>query len=172
MKVKVVEREIMDPLAEIDTVKLDLNPIPYDFEFVSLLNNTKPGADIILAFLGDNLGKRNFINIKKPAGAPATKEQIKTAAKGEIALLALGDCGSCSSWVILDAIRLEKMGTPTISICSDQFSAFAHELAKSHGAEHLQIISVEHPIAGLSNEEVRTKAMAILPSLRYILQIP
>jgi hypothetical protein len=87
-------------------------------------------------------------------------------------LLALGDCGSCSSWVILDAIRLEKMGTPTISICSDQFSGFAHELAKSHGAEHLQIISVEHPIAGLSNEEVRTKAMAILPSLRYILQIP
>ena len=94
------------------------------------------------------------------------------AAKSEIVILALGDCGSCSSWVILDAIRLEKMGTPTISICSDRFSPFAHELAKSHGAENLNILTVEHPIAGLSKEEIVKKTCKIIPPLRYILQIP
>ncbi len=172
MKVKVVEKEAMDPLAEINKVKQELNPFPYDFELVSLLDNTKPGADVILAFLEENLGKRNFIHVKKPAGAPATIKQLEVAAEGEIVLLALGDCGSCSSWVILDAIRLEKMGKPTISICSEKFSDFAHELAKSHGAKDLQILSVTHPIAGLSTEEIEAKTMAILPSLRYILQIP
>ncbi len=172
MKVKVVEKEVLDPLTEINKVKQDLNPIPYDFEVVSLVDNTKPGADVILAFLEENLGKKNFIKVKKPAGTPITTKQLEMAAKGEIAVLALGDCGSCSSWVIPDAIRLEKMGTPTISICSDRFSAFAHELAKSHGTEDLQILSMEHPLAGLSTEEVKAKTIAILPSLRYILQIP
>ena len=63
------------------------------------------------------------------------------------------------------------MGIPTISVCSDRFSPFAHELAKSHGAEALNILSVEHPIAGLSREEIVKKTLKILPSLRYILQI-
>ena len=171
MNVKVVEKEVLDPLAEINKIKMNLNPIPYDFEFVSLLDNTKPGANTILTFLMENLGKRKFIKVKKPAGAPATISQLKTAAKGEIAILALGDCGSCSSWVILDAIRLEKMGTPTISICSDKFSTFAHELAKAHGAEDLKILSVKHPVARLSIGEIREKTIQILPLLRYILQL-
>jgi hypothetical protein len=172
MQVKIVEKDTLDPLGDTDQVKLDLNPIPHDFEYISLVDNTKPGADIILSSLAENLGNRKFIIVKKPAGAPATVEQLEIAAEGEIALIALGDCGSCSSWVILDAIRLEKKGVPTISICSERFMEFAYELAKSHGAEDLRILSVEHPIAGLSNNEIQTKTLPILSSLRYILQIP
>ena len=172
MNVKVIEKDLMDPLAEINNVKVDLNNIPYDFEHVTLLDNTKPGADVVLEFVEENLGNRKFNWVKKPAGAPATIKQLEMAAKSEIVFLALGDCGSCSSWVILDAIRLEKMGIPTVSICSDKFLPFAHELAKSHGAEKLNILSVEHPIAGLSKEEIVKKTLEILPSLRYILQIP
>jgi hypothetical protein len=172
MKVKIVEKEVMDPLAEINTVKMELNPIPHYFEVISLLDNTKPGAEVILGFLKENLGNKKFIDVNKPAGAPATTEQLEMGVTADIAILALGDCGSCSSWVILDAIRLEKMGTPTISICSDRFSEFAHELAKSHGAEDLRILSVKHPIAGLSTDEIKEKTQKILPSLRYILKIP
>jgi len=172
MRVNVVEKEVMNPLAEISKANENLTPIPHDFECVSLFDNTKPGAKIILEFLKDNLGKRSFIHIEKAAGAPATNKQLEIAAKGEISILALGDCGSCSSWVVMDAIRLEKLGKPTISICSDKFSTFAHELAKSHGLEDLRILNIEHPIAGLSDNEIRKKTQNILPSLRYILQIP
>ena len=172
MRVKVVEKDVLNPVGDINSFKLDLNPIPHDFEKISLLDNTKPGADTILKYLGENLGKKSFINVNKPAGAPATNQQLKKAAEGDIVILALGDCGSCSSWVILDAIRLEQMGTPTISICSSSFSKFAGELARSHGTEDINILSIEHPIAGLSDDEVREKTMQILPSLRYILQIP
>ena len=172
MKVKVVEKDLLNPLADISTIKQELNPIPYDFECVSLIDNTKPGADVILKVIENNLGNRKFKKLKKPAGGPLANHQLEIAAKADIVVLALGDCGSCSSWLILDAIQLEKIGTPTISICSDRFSKFAHELAKYHGAEDLNILSVKHPIAGLSNEEIKLKTFEILPSFQYILQIP
>lgn len=172
MKVRLVEREVLDPLGEVQADKLKVNPLPGDFETFTLIDNTKPGAGKILGILAESLGNREFLKVKKPAGAPATQEQIKKASSGEIAILALGDCGSCTSWVILDAIRLEKMGVPTISICSDYFAPFAHELATSHGMEELRILEVKHPIAGLSIAEVDEKARAIIPSFLYLLQIP
>ena len=72
MNVKVIEKDLMDPLAEISEVNIDLNSIPHDFEYVTLLDNTKPGADVVLEFIEENLGNRKFNWVKKPAGAPAT----------------------------------------------------------------------------------------------------
>lgn len=172
MSFKIKERKVLSPLGKIETKKLDLTPFPYDFETVSLVDNTKPGADVILNTLKDSLGNRKFVEVKKPAGAPATPPQLKNAANSDLAILALGDCGSCTSWVIMDAIRLEYLGTPTISICSDHFTSFARELASSHGLNDLRILEVEHPIAGLSREEIEHKTLKIIPSLQYLLQIP
>ena len=60
MNVKVIEKDLMDPLAEINNVKVDLNNIPYDFEHVTLLDNTKPGADVVLEFVEENLGQQKI----------------------------------------------------------------------------------------------------------------
>ncbi|OPX57215.1 MAG: hypothetical protein A4E25_02464 [Methanobacterium sp. PtaB.Bin024] len=172
MKVKLTEREVLNPLGEVQDNKLDLNPLPYDFDKVSLVDNTKPGANIILKVLSKSLGNREFLCVKKPAGAPATEEQIKKAASSDVAILALGDCGSCTSWVVLDAIRMEEEGTPTISICSDYFAPFARNLAESHGLKCLRILEIKHPIAGLESDEVEEKALKIVQNLLYLLQIP
>lgn len=169
---KLTEREVLNPLGEVQDNKLDLNPLPYDFDKVSLVDNTKPGANIILKVLSKSLGNREFLCVKKPAGAPATEEQIKKAASSDVAILALGDCGSCTSWVVLDAIRLEEEGTPTISICSDYFAPFARNLAESHGLKCLRILEIKHPIAGLESDEVEEKALKIVQNLLYLLQIP
>lgn len=169
MKVKVVEKDVMDPLAETGDYKIDLNCVAPNFTKLTLLNNTKPGADVILNYLGQNLGQKEIIKVNKPAGAPATQNQLEKAALGEIVILGLGDCGSCSSWVILDAIRLEKLGVPTISICSSSFSDFSHELAKAHGTENLRIVSVEHPIAGTRVLDIQEKTRQILPLIKELL---
>lgn len=168
MKVKVVERDVMNPLAETGDYKIDLNKTAPDFTKLTLFNNTKPGADVILDYLGENLGKHEIIRVKKPAGAPATQNQLEKAAEGDVVILGLGDCGSCSSWVILDAIRLEKQGVPTISICSTSFSDFAHELARAHGAEDLNIIPIQHPIAGSSILDIKKKTRQILPLIKEL----
>ncbi len=169
MIVKVVEKDVMDPVAETGDHKIELNNVDPDFKKLTLFNNTKPGADVILDYLGENLGKSELIRVKKPAGAPATQNQLANASMGEVAILGLGDCGSCSSWVILDAIRLEKLGVPTISICSTSFSEFSHDLAKAHGAENLKIVTVQHPIAGTTKSEIQDKTRQILPLIKELL---
>lgn len=171
MNVKIIEREVLNPLGETELEKVEMNPIPKDISRISLFDNTKPGADIILETVMESLGEIEFFDVKKPAGAPATQKQLKKATDAKLSILALGDCGSCTSWVILDAIRLEKQGVPTISICSNHFAPFARELAESYGAKDLRIVEIEHPIAGLSEENINAKTLKIIPEIKELLSI-
>jgi len=171
MKVKIVERDILNPLAEIEALKLEINPIPENINKISLFDNTKPNANEILNIVADNLNNVNFERVKKPAGAPATPKQLEKVTQADLSILAIGDCGSCTTWVILDAIRLEKEKIPTISICSNKFTTFAHELARSNGMENLRIVEIEHPIAAQSREQVERKVEKILTKIKALLSL-
>jgi len=171
MTVNIVERDVMDPLADSGGEKVALNDIPEIIKSISLFDNTKPHANTILNIVGSQLDEFKIITAQKPAGAAASPQQLEKAAQGDVCILALGDCGSCTTWVILDAIRLEKEGVPTLSICSHKFSPFAQKLARAHGAEVLRIIEVPHPIAGRSKEEVEDKTLNIVPEIKEILGI-
>lgn len=169
MKVKVIEREVLNPLADTDTLEIDINPIPEKIEIISFLDNTKPNADILLEILRGNLDFKSSTMVRKPAGAPGTDEQIGMA-QADLCILALGDCGSCTTWLILDAIKLEKQGTPTISVCSDVFAPFARELSKSYGADGLKIAEVEHPLAGQTRESIENKAQKMVDEIKNMLK--
>ncbi len=169
MKVKVIEREVLNPLADTDALEIDINPIPKEIKSVSLVDNTKPNADVLLDNIREDLEFNDSIKVRKPAGAPGTDEQMKQA-QADLSILALGDCGSCTTWLILDAIKLEEQGTPTISVCSDIFAPFAHELAKSYGAGELRIAEVEHPLAGQSKESIEKKEQKVINQIRNILK--
>jgi hypothetical protein len=166
MRVKIVERKVLNPQADTDNLKVEINPIPKNIGLISLLDNTKPSADIILEIIEKNINTDKCINIKKPAGASATNEQIKQASQADLSILALGDCGSCTTWLILDAIKLEKQGIPTLSICSHIFAPFARELAESYGASDLRIIEVEHPLAGQSRDAIEIKIQKLRDEIR------
>ncbi len=171
VKVNVTEREVMDPLADFGGEKIDLNEIPSEISKISLFDNTKPNADVILETIGSELKRVEIIHAEKPAGAGASDEQLQNASRGDVSILALGDCGSCTTWVILDAIRLEKEGVATISICSHKFASFARNLAQAHGADSLRILEVEHPIAGRKRDEVVEKTLKIVLNIKKILNI-
>lgn len=168
MKIKVIEREVLNPLADTDALEIEINPIPEKIDFVSFLDNTKPNADLLLDTIREKLEFNNSIKVRKPAGAPGTDEQIREA-KADLSILALGDCGSCTTWLILDAIKLEKQGTPTISVCSDIFAPFARELAESYGAGGLRIVEVEHPLAGQSRESIENKGQKLINQIKSII---
>ena len=170
MRVKVIEKEVMDPLGESAANKIELAKLPQKINKISFFDNTKPNANIILDTIDLNLNI-DSIKVEKPAGAAATEEQLKQAADADISIIAVGDCGSCSTWVILDAIRLEKVGTPTISICSDKFTEYAKSLAKSYGAEDLKIVEIQHPISGQKEEEIKEKTRKIIPEIKKLLNI-
>ena len=170
MKYKIVQREVLNPLADTDNLKIKLNPIKKDIHKISLFNNTKPNADVILDVIRKNLANISFFTVKKPAGAPATSQQIEKASHADLSILAVADCGSCTAWVILDAIRLEKEGTPTLSLCSHQFFSFARELAQWHGMADLRILEIQHPIAGQSKRKVKEKTQKILPEIKNLIK--
>lgn len=170
MRVKVIEKEVMNPLGESASDKIKIMPVQGKINKISFFDNTKPNADIILATIAENLNI-DPVNVEKPAGAAATDQQLKNAADADLSIIAVGDCGSCSTWVILDAIRLEKEGTPTISICSDKFFDYGKSLAKSYGADDLRIVKIKHPISGQKEEDVRAKTIEIIPEIKKLLNI-
>ncbi len=169
MRVKITEKEVMSPLGESATDKIKIMPVPKKINEISYFDNTKPNADVILATIAENLNI-DSVNVEKPAGAPATDEQLKKAAIADLSIIAVGDCGSCSTWVILDAIRLEKEGVPTISICSDNFMDYAKSLAKSYGADDLRIVQIKHPISGQKEDSVRAKTLEIIPRIKKLIE--
>ena len=117
----------------------------------------------------ENIGDFKFNYFTKGAAEGASKEDILTASRSDLCILALGDCGSCTTWTILDAIRLEKLGISTISICSSKFVDFAKLLAESNGAKNLKILSIEHPIAGQKNSDVKNKTNDVLVKIKELI---
>jgi len=170
MRVKVIEKDVMDPLGETAADKIKVISLPKKINKISYFDNTKPNADIILAAIAESLNI-NGKNVEKPAGAGATDEQLKDAANADLSIIAVGDCGSCSTWVILDAIRLEKEGTPTISICSDNFIDYARSLAKSYGADDLRIVKIKHPISGQKEEDILVKVGETTREIKKLLNM-
>lgn len=170
MRVRVTPKEVMDPLADTAAEKIEISSIPKNVSRITYFDNTKPNADVILNYIQENLDIEP-IESTKPAGAPASEDELKVSKKGDVVILALGDCGSCTTWVVLDAIRLEKEGKPTICICTYKFAAYAHSLAKAQGAKNLRIIEIEHPIAGLKDDEVKSKTEKIIPELKKLLNM-
>lgn len=168
MKVKIIERGVLSPLAETDALKTEINPLPKNIHILELVDNTKPNAELILDLISKDIEYGSLAKIKKPAASPLKEEQIKQM-KADLCILALGDCGSCTTWLILDAIKLEKQGTPTISICSDVFASFARELAESYGAGQLRIVEVKHPIAGQSEEIIKNRTEKIVSQIRNMI---
>ena len=169
MRVNIIEKEVMSPLGETAADKVKIIPVPKKINKISYVDNTKPNADIILAEVAENLNI-DSVNVEKPAGAPATDEQLKKAADADLSIIAVGDCGSCSTWVILDAVRLEKEGIPTISICSDKFMDYARSLAKSYGADDLRIVQIRHPISGQKEEDVKAKTLEIISEIKRLIK--
>jgi hypothetical protein len=57
---------------------------------------------------------------------------------------------------------LEKAGTPTVTVCTDQFQFLARIAAENSGMPRLPIVIIPHPLGGLGEKEVREKADHIL----------
>ena len=62
------------------------------------------------------------------------------------------------SWCIHDAVELEKRGTPTLTICTDEFGPLGAMEARSLQMPRLPIVLVPHPLGGLTPGEVEERA--------------
>ncbi|MCH8309722.1 MAG: hypothetical protein IIB17_04405 [Chloroflexi bacterium] len=68
-----------------------------------------------------------------------------------------------------DGIHLEKIGIPSITICTDIFEITSRAMAEMWGAKEYPVIYTEHPISELTREQLRQRAEDMLPQMEAIL---
>ena len=136
-----------------------------------LLDNTKGNAGPLLRHVGNLLeeryGVRPFEMTRKLVySRPADPSLLDDlASQYEFVVTGVGACGSCTSGVVRDTVELEARGIPTVAINTSVFmnSAIAH--AKAFGRPDLQFVEVEHPIAAISDDELRQRAVKLVDSV-------
>ena len=70
---------------------------------------------------------------------------------------------------MLDSILFEKKGIPAATIVTDLFEQTARAMARAWGIPHFKFLSIPHPIANLTEEELDQRAREIAPKVVQIL---
>ncbi len=120
---------------------------------LALVVNGKPNAGPILralaAHLGADLPIRSADATDKTSAAVALTddEAAAVAAEADVAILGVGDCGACTACSIDDAVKLERLGVPTVTVITEPFQGLAAEFALRLGMPALTTVVLPHPVA-------------------------
>jgi len=163
---------VLDPTAKSQKVlKMAPRPDSLKGKVVGFVWNNKPGGDILLNRFAELLNKRyhfaRVVKYTKPLASSGT--DIGTldslSATCDLVIIAMGDCGSCTSYVVYDAVEFEKRGTPTVSVISTEFEALGKVEAQALGMANLPMVIVPHPVGGIPLEQVAKKANNALEAM-------
>jgi hypothetical protein len=144
---------------------------------IGLLDNTKPNATMLLNEIARELqdhheAGESRLYTKDYFGTPLSQELLEQiAGECDVVITAVGDCGSCSAATVADGILLERAGVPTVSITSDSFLLSGAALAGVQGFPGFDFYAVNHPMASLTADEVRERALTALPDVLRILGV-
>lgn len=72
----------------------------------------------------------------------------------DIAVVGLGNCGSCTGWTIRDALAAANKGLPTTAICTEVFEELGRNLASRGGRSGLRIHILPYPLNEKQKAEV------------------
>ncbi|GAA1804851.1 UGSC family (seleno)protein [Nesterenkonia flava] len=146
---------------------------------VGLLDNTKHNALLFLKEIGNLLTQEygakevSIIETKKNFSVPVDDEIIsRYKESSDVVVTGIGDCGSCSAAAVADGINFEKGGLPAAVVLTDAFDTTGRTMAKLQGDEDYEWITTEHPVAPLTEEQVKERARQLAPSIVKTLTAP
>jgi hypothetical protein len=152
-------------------------PLGLDGATVGIMHNCKANGRELLSAIADLLCERFSI---KEVVAPVRSEGIMLpsvaqlddlAARCDVVLSGLGDCGSCSACSLHVAIDFERRGVPAVAICTKPFLKSSQAMAARQGFEGYRFVMVEHPVSSLGPDEIRARAREALPQVLSILGV-
>jgi hypothetical protein len=88
------------------------------------------------------------------AGERVAKSLDEFLSSIDIAVIGLGNCGSCTGWTIRDALAAAERGLPTTAICTEVFEELGRALASRGGRSGLRIHILPYPLNEKLKEEV------------------
>ena len=91
-------------------------------------------------------------------GERVAKELDEFLSAIDIAVVGLGNCGSCTGWTIRDALAAAERGLPTTAICTEVFEELGRNLARRGGRSGLRIHILPYPLNEKLQEEVEPVA--------------
>ncbi len=168
---------VYDPCGVIEVQAIPTAPRPTSTQGLRLgvLSNTKWNAAKLLRATVRELADQGltFASVtyydKHHFSSDASPELIgQIAAENDVALTAIGDCGSCCSACVNDAVRLEAAGVPTVAIVTTEFELEARLQRESRGMAGLEPAVATHPISSLTLEQLDGRAAEIAPQARRI----
>jgi hypothetical protein len=131
---------------------------------IALVSNGFPDATNLMNAVGRSLEARlDFPRIhlfeRFNATILADKEVIQEISKSfDVAVTAMGHCGSCTSSAVRDAVNIARSGIPAVALVSEKFLAPAQSVARSVGLPDIPRAKLPHPVAG--SGLVRIQAIA------------
>jgi hypothetical protein len=78
-------------------------------------------------------------------------------------VVAVGDCGSCTSWAVHDSLKLLQAGLQGVLIVTEAFLPIAAATAASLGCSSLlPILVLPHPLVGRPEDQVEELASVVV----------
>ena len=168
---------IFDPRGEVDAASRPLAPRKASLEGLRLgiLDNSKWNANKLLrgaaVALSDEIGFAAVNYYVKTHGfsTDAPVELIeRIVAENDVVLTAIGDCGSCCSCCIRDAIALEDRGLPSAAIITTEFVNETRLTRAAVGMPGLRPVVIDHPVSSITAEEVAARVAVISAEAREV----
>jgi hypothetical protein len=72
---------------------------------------------------------------------------------------------------VADGTFFERNGIPAASICTDSFHSSGDAMARIQGYPGYHYATIPHPISSLTPEQVKDRAIAVLPEILAILGV-
>lgn len=168
--------ELLDPFEGMQASEFATAPRLADLRGARLgmLDNSKTNAAKFLQMVADLLVEQFGIGEvkmfrKEALSKPAPDEILAAVAEySQFAITGIGDCGSCSTNSVHDAIELEKAGIPTVAICTEAFLPGLDALSKMRGMPNYRFAIVPHPLGVLFDDELLGRAKLAAPQIGRI----
>ena len=136
---------------------------------VGLLSNCFFDATKLLKAVGEALAGRlegvriNLYEVPNPSLLASPEVIAKVAGENDVAVTALGHCGSCTSSATRNAVNLARAGVPACALMSEKFWEAGGFVARSVGMPDVPRVRLPHPVSGTGSARIAEIARGAAP---------
>jgi len=136
---------------------------------LAVLDISKVRSDAFADAVAEALRDAGAGDVERGIAPPSQRlgdaELSAIANRNEGAVLALADCGTCTSWTLYDAVELHRRGCRAVLVTTEALRPTVGALAPRLGLADLPIVAVGLPNREQDTDEVRATAAAAGPAI-------